>query len=468
MTFLRKFYGDKAFLKIVLSTAVPIILQNGITSLVSALDNIMVGRLCSEATSGVAIVNQFMFVFFLVTFGSVSGAGILTAQYHGSKNVERVRDTFRVKMIICVVAAAAALLLFLLLQDRLINSFLTSETADIDPELTFELGKKYLNAVLISVIPYSLSAAYSTTLRETGKAVVPMAASVSAVVINLVLNYLLIFGKLGLPALGVQGAAYATVVSRFAELSILVIWTAANKRKCPFIIGAFRSFRIPGFVIRKIALMGTPLMLNEGLWALACTVRNQCYSTRGLETVTSLSISSAVFNLMSEVYFALGLAIAVVIGNMLGAGKIEEAKDADKKLIRLSLTAAAFVGAGLLAIAPLFPKLYNTTEGVLALSAYMICVQALMTPVYAYAHAAYFTLRSGGRVFITVLFDSAFMWVITVPLAFFLSRFTDMSIYPLFAICQISEILKAALGFVLLRRGTWARKIVSENEGEIS
>ena len=142
MSFLRKFYGDKAFLKLVLSTAVPIVLQNGITSLVSALDNIMVGRLCSEATSGVAIVNQFMFVFFLVTFGAVSGAGILTAQYHGSKNVERVRDTFRVKIVICVIAAVTAILLFFFLQDQLINSFLTSETADIEPALTFELGKK--------------------------------------------------------------------------------------------------------------------------------------------------------------------------------------------------------------------------------------------------------------------------------------------------------------------------------------
>ena len=322
--------------------------------------------------------------------------------------------------------------------------------------------------MLISIIPYSLSAAYATTLRETGKAVVPMAASISAVVINLVLNYLLIFGRLGLPALGVEGAAYATVISRFAELTILIVWTACNKNKCPFIVGAFRSFKIPGYVVKKIAVMGTPLMLNEGFWALAGTVRNQCYSTRGLDAVTSVSISNAVSNLLSEVYFALGLAIAVVIGNMLGAGKIEEAKDADKKLIRLSMTAAAFVGIGLLIIAPFFPKLYNTTEGVFALSAYMICVHGVMTPMYAYANASYFTLRSGGRVFITVLFDSAFMWAVAVPLAFVLSRFTDMGIYPMFAICQGCEILKAVLGFVLLKRGTWARKIVSDNEGELS
>ncbi|MBQ1846368.1 MAG: MATE family efflux transporter [Clostridia bacterium] len=466
MKFLTKFYGDKAFLKIVLSTAVPIVLQNGITSLVSALDNIMVGRLCSEATSGVAIVNQFMFVFFLVTFGAVSGAGILTAQYHGSGNVERVRDTFRAKLLICVVAAATAMTLFFFLQDQLINSFLSSETADIDPELTFRLGKEYLNAVLVSMIPYSLSAAYSTTLRETGKAVVPMAASVSAVLINLTLNYLLIFGKLGLPELGVKGAAYATVISRFAEFAILIIWTSCNKKKCPFIVGALRSFRIPRAVTKKIVVMGAPLMLNEGFWALSVTVRNQCYATRGLDAVTSLSISSAVSNLLSEVYFALGLAIAVIIGNMLGAGRIEEAKDADKKLIRIAMTAASFVGIGLLAISPFFPKLYNTTEGVFGLSAYMIAVQGLLTPIYAYAHASYFTLRSGGRVFITVLFDSAFMWVIAVPLAFSLSHFTDMSIYPLYAICQGCEILKSLLGFILLRRGTWARRIVSENEGE--
>lgn len=464
MKFLRKYYGDKAFLKTVLSVAVPIVLQNGITSFVSALDNIMVGRLSSEATSGVAIVNQFMFVFFLVTFGAVSGAGILTAQYHGAKNVERVRDTFRVKIIICLIAAAAAFLLFFFLREPLINSFLTSTDTEIDPELTFRLGKDYLGIILFSLLPYSLTAAYSTTLRETGRPVVPMAASISAVCVNLTLNYLLIFGKLGLPALGVKGAAIATVISRFAELSILVIWTGKNSAKCPFITGAFRSFRVPKQIVKKIAMLGAPLMFNEGMWALAITVRNQCFSRRGLDAVTALSISAAVTNLLSEVYFAIGLAIAVIIGNMLGAGKIEEAKEADKKLIRISMTCAVFVAIALAAVSPFFPRLYETTGTVMKLATFMMLVQAFMTPVYSYANAAYFTLRSGGRVIITVLFDSVFMWTVSVPVAFILSYFTDLSIYVIFATAQGSEILKDVLGFILLRRGTWARKIIKDKE----
>ena len=424
----------------------------------------MVGRLCSEATSGVAIVNQFMFVFFLVTFGAVSGAGILTAQYHGAKNVERVRDTFRVKLMICLIAAASAVVIFVCLQDQLINSFLTSTDTEIDPELTFRLGKDYLGIVLFSLLPYSLTAAYSTTLRETGKAVVPMAASISAVGINLVLNYLLIFGKLGLPALGVKGAAIATVLSRFAELTILIVWCAKNSAKCPFIIGAYRSFRVPKQIVKKIALLGAPLMFNEGMWALANTVRNQCYSRRGLDAVTALSISSAVTNLLSEVYFAIGLAIAVIIGNMLGAGKIEEAREADKKLIRISMTCAVFVAISLAAASPFFPHLYQTTETVMKLATYMMLVHAFMTPVYCYANAAYFTLRSGGKVMITVLFDCVFMWVVAVPVAFVLAYFTNLNIYVIFAAAQGSEILKDVLGFVLLRRGTWARKIIKDKE----
>ena len=159
---------------------------------------------------------------------------------------------------------------------------------------------------------------------------------------------------------------------------------------------------------------------------------------------------------------AVGLSIAVIIGYMLGAGKTEEAKDADKKLIRISSTCAVIVGLGLAALSPLFPRLYETVDSVKALSSYMILVHAIMMPVYSYANAAYFTLRSGGRVFITVLFDSIFMWTVSVPAAFVLSYFTDLNIYVLFAVCQGTEILKAALGFALLRRGTWARRIIKD------
>ncbi len=459
---IRDFFTDKAFFRKIFVIALPMVIQNGITNLVGVLDNIMVGRLSSEATSGVAIINQFMFVFYLITFGAVSAAGIFTAQYHGKGDVLNVRATFRAKLIICAAASVFGILMFVFFGDFFINLFLTDTGAGIDPALTFDLGKQYLAVMLFGIVPYSMTQAFASTLRETDRAVPPMAASAAAVVINLVLNYVLIFGKLGLPALGVPGAAIATVVSRYAEFVILIIWTNATKNKSPFIKGAIRSLRVPGELIKKIVVLGFPIMGNEFFWSLAVTMRNQCYSTRGLDAVTAISISSTFTNLFNVVYISLGTAVAVIIGNLLGAGETEEAKRTDKKLIIFSIMCTVSVALILAALSPVFPKMYNTTEGVSRLTTYMLIVYAICMPFDAYANCAYFTLRSGGKVFVTVLFDSVFSWAVVMPVCIILSRFTGVGIHILFAVGQGTDLLKAMLGFFILRKGTWAVRLVKE------
>ncbi len=459
---IKDFFTDKRFFKTVFSIALPMVIQNGVTNFVNVLDNIMVGRISSEATSGVAIVNQFMFVFYLITFGAVSAAGIFTAQYHGKGDPENVRNTFRAKIIICSVASVVGIVLFIFAGDFFINTFLTETDSGIDPALTFELGKNYLTVMLFGILPYSLTQAYASTLRETDRAIPPMAASSAAVAINLILNYLLIFGKLGFPELGVTGAAVATVVSRYAEFLILFIWVSATKKKSPFFKGAFKSLRVPGTLFRRIVKMGFPIMANEFFWALAVTMRNQCYSTRGLEAVTAISISSTFTNLFNVVYISLGTAVAVIIGNLLGAGEIERAKQTDKKLIAFSIMCTVTVSVILASLSSVFPSFYNTTDGVSSLTTYMLIVYALAMPFDAYANCAYFTLRSGGKIFTTVLFDSVFMWAVVMPVCFILSRLTNVNIHILFAVGQGTDMLKALLGFIILRRGTWAVRLVND------
>ncbi len=459
---IKDFFTDKRFFKTVFAIALPMVIQNGVTNFVNVLDNIMVGRISSEATSGVAIVNQFMFVFYLITFGAVSAAGIFTAQYHGKGDPENVRNTFRAKIIICSVASVIGIILFIFAGDFFINTFLTETDSGIDPALTFELGKNYLTVMLFGILPYSLTQAYASTLRETDRAIPPMAASSAAVAINLILNYLLIFGKLGFPELGVTGAAVATVVSRYAEFLILFIWVSATKKKSPFFKGAFKSLRVPGTLFRRIVKMGFPIMANEFFWALAVTMRNQCYSTRGLEAVTAISISSTFTNLFNVVYISLGTAVAVIIGNLLGAGEIERAKQTDKKLIAFSIMCTVTVSVILASLSSVFPSFYNTTDGVSSLTTYMLIVYALAMPFDAYANCAYFTLRSGGKIFTTVLFDSVFMWAVVMPVCFILSRLTNINIHILFAVGQGTDMLKALLGFIILRRGTWAVRLVND------
>ena len=459
-TNIKKFFGDKKFYKMVLAVAVPIMVQNGITNLVNMLDNIMVGRLEIEAMSGVTIVNQFIFVFNLLIFGAISSAGIFTAQFHGLGDREGKRNTFRFKLIIVTIASLICMSLFLVGDDLLISLFLHESEQQGDLALTLKYGKEYLAIIVWGFLPFALSQSYGSTLRETGKPIIPMLASMVAVFVNLIFNYILIFGHFGAPALGVKGAAIATVISRFVELGVIAVWTHTHKAEADFIIGAYRSVKIPKTLVGSIVIRGLPLMINELMWAAGVTFTNQCYSLRGIGVVAALNISTTISNVFNVVYMALGVAISIVVGNLLGAGKLEEAKDTDRKMITFSALCALGVGLILVCLSGVFPQMYNTTEEAKQIATYMIAVYSLIMPAHAFANAAYFTLRSGGQVFITVLFDSVYTWTIVVPIATVLGHFTGMNIYWLYLCCQSLEIVKGIFGLVLVKHGSWVKQLV--------
>ncbi len=458
-----RYIGDKAFYRKVLAVAIPIMVQNGITNFVNLLDNIMVGRLSTEAMSGVSIVNQFMFIFNLLIFGAISAAGIFTAQYHGLGDNEGVRYTFRLKMMICSAAGLLGIAAFALFGGQFINLFLHDGSMEGDLTETMAQGSAYLTVMLFGLLPYGVSQAYASTLRETGETVVPMTASIAAVATNFVGNFLLIFGNFGFPKLGVVGAAVATVLSRFVELAILLIWTARHRGdRSRFVVGAYRSLYVPGGLLKQIVIKGLPLMFNEFFWSVAVTMRNQCYSTRGLDVVAAQNISSTITNLFNVVYMALGISVSIIVGNLLGGGKLDEAKDAARKMMAFSIAAAVGMGLLLIVVSPFFPMIYMTTAEVRGLATYMIIVYAVTMPFAAIANSAYFTIRSGGQVMVTILLDSVFMWVIVMPVSLSLAYFTGMSIHLMFALCQATEALKAAFGLLYLKKGNWVRQLVGE------
>ncbi len=460
---LRKYIGDRAFYRRVIAVALPIIIQNGIANFVSLLDNIMVGQVGQIPMSGVAIVNQLLFVFNLCVFGAISGAGIFTAQFYGSGNHEGVRHTFRFKLIIGALISALGVGIFLLAGDSLIGLYLTGEGDQADAQRILMCGMEYLLVMLWGLPAFAISNAYASTLRESGETVVPMIASISAVFVNLALNWVLIFGNLGAPALGVTGAAIATVISRYVELLIVVMWTHLHGSKMPFIQGAYRSFRIPGRLLRQVIAKGIPLLANEALWSTGMAVMNQCYSTKGLDVVPAQQISSTVYNLGSVVFLAMGSAVGIIIGQMLGSDESEETiRDTDRKLIFASVVSCVFFGGLMIAISPLFPQMYDATDSVKNLATQLICIAAVILPFNGYTNAAYFTLRSGGQTLVTFLFDSCFVWTVCVPLAFILSRFTNLPILPLYFICCATDLVKSILGAIMIKQGKWMQNLTAK------
>lgn len=444
----------------VLSIAVPIMVQNGITNFVAMLDNIMIGRVGTEQMSGVAVANQLLFVFNISVFGMVSGAGIFGAQFFGCQNMKGLQDTFRFKLISCSLLTAAGVILLFTKGDSLISLYLQGGSEIGSKEATLEYGIRYLRIMLIGLFPYTLAQIYSSTLREMGETVAPMRAGVVAVITNTVLNYILIFGKFGAPRLGVEGAAIATVISRFAEMAIIMVWTHRRAETLKFIRGAYRSMRVPGNLVKKILLKGSPLMVNEFLWSLGMATLSQCYSTYGLEVVAGLNISNTISNVCNVIWLAMGNAIAIIVGQLLGAGEMEEAKDTDRKLIFFSVSSCLVIGSILVGLAFVFPKIYNTSVQVQSLATKFIIVCACMMPFQAFLHAAYFTLRSGGKTIVTFFFDSGFMWMCSIPVAFLLSRYSGLPILPTYILCQLMDLIKCAIGFILVKRGVWLQNIV--------
>lgn len=464
MKILNKFIGDRKFYRMLIGIALPILIQNGITNFVHLLDNIMVGQTGTEQMTGVAVANQLVFVFDICIFGIVSGAGIFGAQYFGSGNHRGFRDTFRFKVVYGTLACVIGLLVFWFGGESLVRLYLHEGSSVGDLEQTLYYGKQYLRIMMIGLLPFVLTQCYASSLREMGKTMLPMGAGVVAILVNMTLNYILIFGKFGAPVLGVAGAAIATVISRFAEILVVVLVMKKNSSEYPFAKDAYRTLRISADLQKRILIKGSPLMINEALWASGMAILNQCYSTRGLAVIAAVNISSTISNVFNVLFMALGSAVSIIIGQLLGAGKMEEARDTDTKLIATSVMSCVVMGLLMVAVAPFFPKIYNTTEEVRGLATGFIIVLAVCMPIHAFVHACYFTLRSGGKTIITMLFDSVFVWIVSIPLAKLLTGYTQLPILAIYFCCQIVELIKLAIGLVLLKKGVWLQNIVEADE----
>lgn len=455
---MQKYIGTKAFYRRVLAVMLPIVIQQGITNFVSLLDNIMVGQVGTEQMSGVAITNQLLFIFQLCIFGSLSGAGIFCAQYFGKGDQEKIRSVFRYKLISTALITALAAGIFWVFREPLIRLFLTDTGTGGNLEATLQYGTTYLKIMLVGLIPFAAVQLYSSTMRETGETVVPMAASTLAVFVNMVLNYILIFGHFGAPKMGVAGAALATTISRFAELGLILVF-ARRRDKFPYFQGVYRTLRVPLPMVKEITFKGMPLLFNELMWSLGTTLIVQCYSTRGLDAVAAYNISSTVSNFFSMAVFAMGTAISILVGQELGAGEFERAVDTNRKMIAFGAVLCMGAAALLAVAAPCFPRIYNTTEDVRMLAKELLWLDAVFLTIRGIYNNCYFTLRSGGKTLLTFLFDSVSMWAVNLPVAWVLAHLTALPLVTVYLIVQCVDALKTVVGLVLVKKGIWINNL---------
>ena len=438
---------------------IPILIQNGITNFVNMLDNVMVGRLGSGPMSGVSIANQLIFIYNLCIFGAVSGAGIFGAQFIGRKDYKNYRNTFRFKLVFSLAVTLIGVAVLLIYGGDITKLFLKGEGEKSQAALMLGSSVSYLKIIVIGFFPFAVSQSYSSALREIDKAKEPMIASFMAVFVNLVFNYILIFGHFGFPKLGVKGAAIATVLSRFVEMGYLIIRTHFGKETKEVFKGTFKSFKIPPRLIADILKMGLPLMVNETLYATSYALIAQSYSLRGLSVVAASNICNTFWEVFAVAFIASGVSVGIIVGQQLGAGDMEKAEGSAYKLIFFSFLIGVLTCAMFAATSKFIPMFYNTSPEIRRMATNLILLDAVLMPFDATVHACYSTIRSGGRVYITFAFDSGFAMLIIFPAAFVLARYTNLSIYWVYMLSRGVVIIKSIVGLILVKSKIWMKTL---------
>lgn len=460
---MKKYFGTRFFYKAVIALLLPMLLQNTVSSFVNLLDNLMVGRTGTESMTGVSIVNQVMFIYNLCIFGGTSGAGIYAAQFYGKGDHDGVRQCLRFNILVVTLFSVLAVGIFSFYGTQLIQLFLTDD-GQADLTETLYQAQGYLKIILIGIAPFAVTNAYAGILRSCGAPDIPMKAGILALIANLLGNYVLIFGHLGCPAMGVRGAAVATVISRYLEAGMLLLVCRKRSDKLSYAQKLLRGFRIQRPLFRSILISGVPLLINELFWSLGETTLVHSYSLRGLTAVAAFHIADVVMMTCGTISQNLGNCVGIILGNDLGAGDFDRAKDNCPKLMMLSFLTSLITIALMLLIAPLVPKLYNTSDIVKESATRLIYICALFQPAASLANAAYFAIRSGGKTYVTVLFDSVFTWVVVVPVCTLLIHYTSLSVLKIYFWVNCTTILKTAFGLILLKKGVWIQNLVADEK----
>ena len=454
---LKKLFGTKAFYLTVLGIALPIMLQQGITSIVSLLDNIMVGKLGEDALAGVAVSNQILFVYNLLIFGGLAGPGIFISQFFGSGDDEHLRQSFRFKFVLGLAITFLAILVISIFKESIISVVFSND--EVNEEIAIKLSVDYINIMLFSLPFFAISQVCSTSLREIGKTVIPMISGIVAVLVNLCLNYVLIFGHFGFPELGVEGAAIATTISRFVEMSILVIFIIY--KKMIFINDGLFKIHIDKDLFKNIAIKGTPLLLNEFLWSTSLTMIVFCYAFRGKAVIAAVSIATVVFDFSFVIINGLASAISILVGKELGANKLEEAKENSYKLMVFAVLLCTIVGLVFSLFLPSITIFYDISNEAEVIAKNLARIVCFCMPISAYFLSCFFTIRAGGKSIYTMIFDSIFQMSIVLPFAFILCRFTNVNIILIYLCVQCFDFIKGSIGLFIIKKGNWANNLTT-------
>jgi putative MATE family efflux protein len=449
---------NKAFYIKVLSVAVPFMLQQLIGSSVNLLDNLMVGQLGDAAIAGVAAANRFTMIAMFALFGIGGAASIFIGQYYGAKDAEHVKQSFRYAILSGYTIVIPFLIIGLLFPTQILSLF------SKDPDVV-RLGSQYLLIALWTYLPMTFAMTVGNAMRSIGETKIPLYTSIIAILTNGFLNYTLIFGHFGFPAMGVQGAALATVIARGLEVVVIALVLAYK----PFMFSTKISqlFHISKRLLKAITLKAIPLTTNEIFWSSGMALLFMFYATRGKEVMAGMSISGTVADLFFTLFGGMTVATTVVISQALGANKIDEARRDAYRLLHFSQGLAVVMGILLFSLSFVIPRFYDVTETSRMTAETFLRIMGLMFWVYMSNGQCFFILRAGGDTKSTLLMDAVFMWVVNLPAVGLVTYLTHWNVYAIYLVGQSTDLLKFVFAYRLLRQEKWAKNLTHVHEVEV-
>lgn len=445
--------NNKTFYKLLFTIMLPIAFQNLISSSLNLVDNVMIGQLGETHIAAVGLANQVYFLLNLVLFGANSGTSIYVAQYWGKKQVDQIKKVVGIALVFSLTITSLFFFISFLFPEMILG-FLSKDANVV------LLGSDYLRIVSISFLFTAVSFAFGFSSRSIGKPKLPMIASIISLLINTVLNYILIFGYIGFPALGVRGAAIATLIARTIEVLVIMIHIYKNTPELAVKFADLKAITL--IEVTRIGKKALPVIFNETFWALGMTTYALVYARIGTNAAASVMISNTVNSLFMVISFGLGNASAVMLGNTLGADEIKKAVDYNKKFLTLSLIGGAFVGLMIFLLSPPMVKnLYNLSPEAYRSTMMTMRIMALFMPFKFYNTIVIIgTLRSGGDTLYSMFLEIGCVWLIGVPLAFAGAFLWELPVYFVVALVSLEEVVKVFMGLPRIFSEKWAKNIV--------
>ena len=455
--YFKELLQDRQFQKMALLIAIPLMLQQLVVSSVNLVDNLMVGQLGDVALSGVSNANRFYLIAWYGLNGMIASGVIYLSQFKGAEDDDRMKQTFRFMIVSSYALCILFFLVGLFFSEQIIGFF-------IKDNRVIALGSAYLRIAVFSYLPSTLSGCISSALRAMGETKIPLKVSIVSVLTNTFLNYVLIFGNFGMMALGVEGAAIATLIARLVEMSLYLI--VLKRSDMPFKTRIKNIFRFDIGLARHVIIRGIPLCINEILFSFGISTLLKCYSNRGLAVNTAYSMANTISDMFFVLFAGMATASTVLIGTPLGANRLEEGKHNGYKLVSFSLILSLLFLSLMFGCSFLIPYLYNVSSEAKHLAADFLRVMAMFFVLYMFNTSCYFVLRAGGDTKSTLYMDSLFMWTFNIPLVALLSYFTTIPAIALYAIGQSTDLVKALLSYRLLKKEKWVRNLASQIKTE--